>query len=68
MKKNKLEYYFDNTFTFNDFIIKDPYLDETGRFEVDPLKYYGVDEEWLKEFNKEVHHAHLLPLKKEKAK
>tara|TARA_Y100000356_G_C11230476_1_gene274686 strand:- start:278 stop:478 length:201 start_codon:yes stop_codon:yes gene_type:complete len=60
MKKNKIEYFkyffiakrWNNNFSFNDTIINDPYLDETERFEVDPLKYYGVDEEWLKEYNK----------------
>ena len=25
-----------------DFIITDPHLDETGRFDVDPVSYYGL--------------------------
>lgn len=29
-------------FEFNGVWIEDPYLDETGRFEVDPVTYYGV--------------------------
>ena len=29
-------------FVHNDFIITDCYLDETGRFPVNPIKYYGL--------------------------
>ena len=28
---------------FNGIWITDPYMDETGRFPVDPIEYYGVD-------------------------
>ena len=30
-------------FLFNGTWIDDPYMDETGRFPVDPVEYYGVD-------------------------
>ena len=30
-------------FVFNEFIIKNETMDETGRFEVDPEKYYPLD-------------------------
>jgi len=30
--------------------ITDPFLDVTGRFDVDPITYYGVDNEWLVTF------------------
>lgn len=38
-------------FTFNGIGIKDPYMDETGRFEVEPEDYYEmrydhVSDEW----------------------
>ena len=29
-------------FVYNEFIITDCYLDETGRFPVNPKKYYGL--------------------------
>tara|TARA_R100000353_G_scaffold41718_8_gene33134 strand:- start:2058 stop:2180 length:123 start_codon:yes stop_codon:yes gene_type:complete len=29
-------------FEFNGIWITDPYMDETGRFPVDPVEYYGV--------------------------
>ena len=32
-----------------DFIITDPHLDETGRFEVDAMEYYGLTEEQVRE-------------------
>ena len=38
------------TFEFNGVTITDPWMDETGRFEVDPIKYYGVkpvEEVWI---------------------
>ena len=28
-------------FTFNDSVIKNPYYDESGRFDVNPIEYYG---------------------------
>ena len=34
----------------NDVWITDPYYDETGRFFVDPIKYYGLTEHDLKEY------------------
>ena len=34
----------------NDVWITDPYYDETGRFFVDPIKYYGLTEYDLKEY------------------
>ena len=30
-------------FEFNGIWITDPFMDETGRFPVDPVEYYGVD-------------------------
>ena len=30
-------------FEFNGIWITDPYMDETGRFPVDPIEYYGVE-------------------------
>ncbi len=36
-------------FIFNNTVITDPTMDETGRFSVDPIKYYG--ETYLKELN-----------------
>tara|TARA_X000001382_G_scaffold121050_1_gene103058 strand:+ start:502 stop:624 length:123 start_codon:yes stop_codon:yes gene_type:complete len=36
-------------FIFNDTVITDPTMDETGRFNVDPIEYYG--EAYLKELN-----------------
>ena len=30
-------------FLFNGIWITDPFMDETGRFSVDPKEYYGVD-------------------------
>tara|TARA_A100001515_G_scaffold137823_1_gene130836 strand:+ start:260 stop:382 length:123 start_codon:yes stop_codon:yes gene_type:complete len=32
-------------FEFNGIWITDPYMDETGRFPVDPKEYYGVNPE-----------------------
>jgi len=32
-------------FLFNGIWITDPFMDETGRFPVDPKEYYGMDEE-----------------------
>ena len=32
-------------FEFNGIWITDPYMDETGRFQVDPVEYYGVNPE-----------------------
>ena len=32
-------------FEFNGIWITDPFMDETGRFSVDPVEYYGVDPE-----------------------
>ena len=29
-------------FVFNEFFITDPYMDETGRFDVNPSEYYGL--------------------------
>lgn len=29
------------TFEFNDVTIFDPFVDESGRFDVDPISYYG---------------------------
>jgi hypothetical protein len=42
--KMKIEFEYEGTW------ITDPYLDETGRFEVNPEEYYG--ETYLKELNK----------------
>ena len=36
-------------FVYNDVIITDPHLDETGRFEVDAMEYYGLTEEQVRE-------------------
>ena len=36
-------------FIHKDFIITDPHLDETGRFEVDAMEYYGLTEEQVRE-------------------
>ncbi len=36
-------------FIFNHTVITDPTMDETGRFNVDPIEYYG--EAYLKELN-----------------
>ena len=30
-------------FLFNGIWITDPFMDETGRFSVDPKEYYGID-------------------------
>ena len=32
-------------FEFNGIWITDPFMDETGRFPVDPVEYYDVDPE-----------------------
>lgn len=32
-------------FEFNGIWITDPYMDETGRFPVDPVEYYGLKQE-----------------------
>jgi len=51
MAKNKLELDRDHQyFIFNDHLITDPYADETGRFDVDPIEYYGLTKEWLEKF------------------
>lgn len=34
-------------FEWNGFVITNPYLSECGRFEVDPITYYGLSEEEL---------------------
>ena len=39
-------------FEFNGFFITNPYYDETMRFEVNPIEYYGITEEQTKLFKK----------------
>jgi len=39
-------------FDFNGFFIINPYYDETMRFEVNPIEYYGITEEQTKLFKK----------------
>ena len=34
----------------NDIWITDPYYDETGRFFVDPIEYYGLTKQDLKDY------------------
>ncbi|PDY93219.1 hypothetical protein CON09_08310 [Bacillus anthracis] len=42
------------SFEFMGMHIVNPYMDETGRFRVlDPCEYYGISEEFLKQFPKE---------------
>ena len=42
LQRNVIAYEGKPGFVFNDFIILDCYLDETGRFPVNPIKYYGL--------------------------
>ena len=57
MKVN--DYYGDNDhettrigFDHEDFFITEPFTDETGRFDVNPLKYYGLTQHQLYELDK----------------
>ena len=63
MKKVKLkkvkDYYGDNDyettrmgFVHEDFFVTEPFTSECGRFEVNPLKYYGLTQHQLYELDK----------------
>ncbi len=51
-------------FTYNGIVITDPYMDETGRFEVDPIEHYGrynilrMVETFLEDVMKDQKHYH----------
>tara|TARA_R100001086_G_C11673346_1_gene213555 strand:+ start:50 stop:265 length:216 start_codon:yes stop_codon:yes gene_type:complete len=52
-KKVKLEYIDGKLgFDFQDFFITDPFVSCCMRFEVDPIKEYGLTKEQIKKFKK----------------
>ena len=42
----------ENGFEYNGVWIENPYMSECGRFDVDPITYYGLTEKQLDEITK----------------